>query len=153
MDQIKLYRYFDKEGTLLYIGITSDEIARMVAHRGTKHWYKQVTRIDLEFYDSLELAMLAEKKAIHSEKPLHNKRHNSTDLLKIIKLQPKEGECLACGKKITSIRKSRNPKFTQRFCSKKCRIDYWTATHPRPSVPTHRELVDSILTTAEKPLV
>lgn len=61
---------------LLYVGITDRYDSRMVQH-SEKHWWASVKRITREEFDDRNLAARAEREAIASEKPLHNRAHNS----------------------------------------------------------------------------
>lgn len=67
-----LYRFFNKYGSLLYVGITKNPENRFASHRQQKPWWDKVTTITLErFADRRELAR-AEIAAIESEKPRYN---------------------------------------------------------------------------------
>lgn len=68
----ELYRHFDAEGRLLYVGITSSTFRRMRQHKHNSSWYEQVTRIEIERFPSREAARQAEMVAIDKEKPLFN---------------------------------------------------------------------------------
>ena len=72
----ELYRYFDKAGVLLYVGISFSTVARAAQHRGTSHWWHAVDKVTVQRFDSRENALHAERKAIIDEKPLHNVVHN-----------------------------------------------------------------------------
>lgn len=70
-----LYRIYDTECVLLYVGITVDLNTRMNQHR--KHpqkgqWFKTAGPVKTELYADRETAAIAEYRAIASEKPLHN---------------------------------------------------------------------------------
>ena len=67
-----LYRHFDRDGRLLYIGISLNAISRLAGHRDTAHWFYEIARVDIEQYASRREAEAAERKAIYEEKPLHN---------------------------------------------------------------------------------
>jgi predicted GIY-YIG superfamily endonuclease len=73
-----LYRFFDRTGVLLYVGITVDFAVRMATHAKEKDWWPQVERsaTRVEYYDSRRAALDAERDAIKNEKPLHNDQHN-----------------------------------------------------------------------------
>ncbi len=68
----QLYRHFDKEGRLLYVGISLSAVARLAAHKGSAHWYDQITSVSIEQCESREALLDAEREAILAEKPLHN---------------------------------------------------------------------------------
>lgn len=67
-----LYRFYDREGNLLYVGITNDLAKRMRAHRGHSRWWPQATRRAMTWYGTRGAAECAEGLAILSEKPRHN---------------------------------------------------------------------------------
>ena len=70
-----LYRHFDVEGRLLYVGISLNAVARLAQHRETAHWFGQIARIEVEWHESRMLAEAAERKAIKAERPAHNLAH------------------------------------------------------------------------------
>lgn len=72
----QLYRHFDCEGALLYIGISASTPARTGVHMAVSPWAAQIARIEIEALPDREAAMQAEMKAILTEKPLHNKTWN-----------------------------------------------------------------------------
>lgn len=67
-----LYRLFDSNGQLLYIGITYQPEARWKAHAATKAWWPDVARKSMEWHDTRPIAEAAEVAAIRAELPLHN---------------------------------------------------------------------------------
>lgn len=69
-----LYRFFDADGRLLYVGITYRMPDRMSSHRRTKPW-DEVKSITVERYPDRASAAAAEVKAIREEKPLWNVVH------------------------------------------------------------------------------
>jgi predicted GIY-YIG superfamily endonuclease len=79
-ERTALYRHFDANGDLLYIGISKDPEGRWMAHRGNQEpWiHKAVRRVD-EWYDSRSEALGAEAKAIRAERPPFNGTHNHDD--------------------------------------------------------------------------
>lgn len=68
-----LYRHFDKDGQLLYVGISLSHVARLAQHRDSSHWYEEITHVTIEWYETRVEAELAETRAIGSEFPKHNK--------------------------------------------------------------------------------
>lgn len=71
--QVALYRLFDAQGTLLYVGITDDLRTRMRAHPLDKPWWPEVARKTVAWYDTREDADRAETLAIAAERPKYNK--------------------------------------------------------------------------------
>jgi predicted GIY-YIG superfamily endonuclease len=68
----KLYRHYDVDGNLLYVGVSLNAVARFVQHRATKNWVDEVTMITIEAYPTREAAFKAERLAIQTERPKHN---------------------------------------------------------------------------------
>lgn len=71
-----LYRFWDKNNTLLYIGISNNFLGRITQHTSTAEWFPQASYVTLEHFDSRLEVEQAEKNAIKSELPLYNKTHN-----------------------------------------------------------------------------
>src|SRR5438132_2180190 len=77
-----VYRFFDADDALLYIGISIDPDERWKAHRyGTDRngWPKEAVRRTIEWRDSRPEALKAEEEAIKAERPLYNEKHNYDD--------------------------------------------------------------------------
>lgn len=69
----ELYRHFDADGVLLYVGISSDAVKRYSAH-SDKPWRKDVVKMTIERHSSREQLRHAERIAVFWEKPKHNKQ-------------------------------------------------------------------------------
>ncbi|MFI2761350.1 type II toxin-antitoxin system prevent-host-death family antitoxin [Streptomyces echinatus] len=67
-----LYRLYDADGTLLYIGISHDPNARFEQHAKLKDWWPLVAQREVEWFDDRPTAATAEAEAIRSEDPEHN---------------------------------------------------------------------------------
>lgn len=63
-----LYRHFDKDGVLLYIGISLNPFNRLNQHFIVSEWVTEITDIKIEWYDTREEAVEAERQAIKMEK-------------------------------------------------------------------------------------
>lgn len=74
-----LYRFFDADDVLLYVGITMNAPARFGQHRDGKPWWGDVARIEMEHFGNRAEVAEAEIVAITTEKPLHNVVHNRDD--------------------------------------------------------------------------
>lgn len=72
MTATALYRIFDSEGALLYIGISVDAFRRAKQHRKDKPWGDQIAIITVEHYGSRKEANAAERRAVHAEGPRYN---------------------------------------------------------------------------------
>ena len=71
-----LYRHFDPDGTLLYVGISVDPDTRNKQHGRDSKWHRFSTRVIVEWHESTDLAHRAEKRAIRNERPIFNKVHS-----------------------------------------------------------------------------
>lgn len=71
MRKTSLYRHFDADGRLLYIGVSLSPTYRLRQHRQS-HWYEAIFRVEIEHHKSRPHALYAEAIAIMREKPLHN---------------------------------------------------------------------------------
>lgn len=71
-----VYRLFDTDDRLLYVGIAGNPGRRFEQHRTDKAWWGDVARIDLEHFATREDALEAERHAITTERPTHNRIHN-----------------------------------------------------------------------------
>ncbi|OPC76602.1 hypothetical protein B4N89_44740 [Embleya scabrispora] len=74
-----VYRLFDADGVLLYVGISVDPVKRFRGHRygskrsKPKEWWPQVASSRIEWFDSRSRAEFAESFAVVTEHPRHNK--------------------------------------------------------------------------------
>lgn len=67
-----LYRCYDRDQRLLYIGMTAFPSRRFKQHRRGSSWWNQVDRIDLSSYRNFRVLEQAEIRAIRVEKPKFN---------------------------------------------------------------------------------
>lgn len=67
-----LYRFFDADGTELYVGISSNVARRLLQHQG-KPWWESVASVTVEHYATRPEVRAAEQSAMDLEHPLHNK--------------------------------------------------------------------------------
>lgn len=73
-----LYRLYDANDVLLYLGISWNPKARWEQHYNDKHWVHQVVRTTVEWYPTRWAALAAEKKATLLEKPQHDSSWRKT---------------------------------------------------------------------------
>lgn len=71
-----LYRHFDADNQLLYIGVSISAVDRFEEHQIMSEWAFQSVRMDTQWFDSKEEALAAEKHAIKNEHPKFNKAHS-----------------------------------------------------------------------------
>lgn len=75
-ERTALYRLYDDEDRLLYIGITKNLEQRWTGHRHaatSSKWWPNVARKAIEWHPTYESADAAETAAIAAEDPLHNR--------------------------------------------------------------------------------
>lgn len=70
-ERTALYRLYDADGRLLYVGIAQDPEKRWSQHSRTKRatWWPLVARKTVEWFPNREAADAAETIAINNEKP------------------------------------------------------------------------------------
>ena len=74
-----LYRHYDNEDKLLYIGISLSAMARLSQHNRSSKWASLAVKMTTEWFDSRVEALEEEKRAIQCEAPVYNITHNSKD--------------------------------------------------------------------------
>lgn len=67
-----VYRLFDDEGVLLYVGVSQDVQRRLRQHAAVQPWWPQVHHYSTIKYQTRREAQRAEGSAIRDEKPQHN---------------------------------------------------------------------------------
>lgn len=67
-----LYRAYDADGQLLYVGITETGTSRMDSHRLASEWWPQVARIELDHYPDRACARSVEAAVIDFWHPPYN---------------------------------------------------------------------------------
>lgn len=75
-ERVMLYRFFDFDGLLLYVGITDNPQVRWAAHARSSKWWPQVGVVHTEWLANRSEAEAAEMAAIHHEGPVHNVNHS-----------------------------------------------------------------------------
>lgn len=74
-----LYRFYDTDHRLLYVGISLNAAQRASQHKAEKSWWSDVRRMEVQplgFVTRSEAERL-EREAIRNERPLHNITHNT----------------------------------------------------------------------------
>lgn len=71
-----LYRLFDAQDELLYVGISDNWSGRLRQHVKGKPWSPEITRVQLAEFPSRDDALGAEREAILAERPRFNVTHN-----------------------------------------------------------------------------
>jgi predicted GIY-YIG superfamily endonuclease len=76
-----LYRMFNRDGDLLYVGLTNNPKNRFKTHSKTQEWWREVATISVQTFDSRNQLAAAESQAIKDEKPLYNVALNAAPLV------------------------------------------------------------------------
>lgn len=67
-----VYRFYDRDRALLYVGVTKAPKERFSQHAATKAWWGEVDRRELRLCASRTEALRREARAIREEEPRHN---------------------------------------------------------------------------------
>lgn len=73
-----LYRFYNAENQLLYVGISKNWVTRFHNHERDSAWFNDVSYMKLEKFDDYEKMLEAETLAIKTEMPLFNKAQNDS---------------------------------------------------------------------------
>jgi hypothetical protein len=77
-----LYRVFDVDGDLLYVGISRSVLRRIAGHSEGSPWWREVASIQVRHLADRSTAAAAEKDAIVNERPRYNIVHRGADLVR-----------------------------------------------------------------------
>lgn len=67
-----VYRVYDADGRLIYVGETGDLVQRLQYHHLKAWWGSQMDRVNAKVYPTRDLALAAERSAIRDEDPRWN---------------------------------------------------------------------------------
>lgn len=70
-----LYRHFNSAGELLYVGVSLSALNRLGQHADHSEWFKAISRVSIEHFETRHQALEAERCAIIKERPKHNIVH------------------------------------------------------------------------------
>jgi hypothetical protein len=70
--ETELYRHYDADGKLLYVGISLSAVIRLAAHKQTSEWFNRIVQIKIERFSNRRAALIAERTAILAENPEFN---------------------------------------------------------------------------------
>jgi len=80
-----LYRHYDADGALLYVGIALSPLARLAQHRASA-WVHEIARVEIDWHETREAALEAERQAIIEKNPKHNKAgRGDSDVSRLIR--------------------------------------------------------------------
>lgn len=74
-ERTALYRWYDHEARLLYVGISNQPVRRAREHHGHQPWWTEVRSATVEWFDTRGQALEAEERAIKRELPEWNIVH------------------------------------------------------------------------------
>jgi len=74
-----LYRHYNQEGTLLYVGVSLSAVNRLAQHREHSSWFDEIATVKIETFDSRDGALTAETIAINEERPVYNIHKKTKD--------------------------------------------------------------------------
>lgn len=87
-----LYRHFDADGQLLYVGITHSPAKRNLQHSKKSNWFGEVAQSNVEWFSSRGDAEAEERRVIRAEKPVHNSDFKAPATADHVYLCPEIGE-------------------------------------------------------------
>jgi len=147
-----LYRFYDADDRLLYVGITERGPQRWKEHRKSKGWWTKVVRISTEHFPTRVQALKAEERAIRQEKPAYNVIHNAGAAPPAS--DPSSWKCDKCGEVIDNgdgyvwcHPKSRLWECVHRRCDEFIAITgYWIAVERLPTMKEWNDWDDHLHT-------
>lgn len=74
-----LYRFYDREGRLLYLGVAYNPEERWRSHADTAPWWRDAASRTVDWHETRGDALQAERDAIVTEGPLYNKVFATSD--------------------------------------------------------------------------
>jgi hypothetical protein len=83
-----LYRFYDADDLLLYVGVTSAGPSRWSEHEQNRAWWDLVARTTVEHFPGRVEALAAEKAAIRAEQPKWNTMHKGERSPRSQKVRP-----------------------------------------------------------------
>jgi predicted GIY-YIG superfamily endonuclease len=82
VERVALYRHFDTDGVLLYVGISNNPSTRSQSHHRHSAWTDFVAREEVEWLPDRDTASAAERDAIKAERPLFNGVHATDEAVR-----------------------------------------------------------------------
>lgn len=70
-----VYRCYDQDGTLLYIGSSGSPLLRVAAHEANAWWGDRIHRTRYTVFPNRDHALAVERAAIYAERPIANIRN------------------------------------------------------------------------------
>ncbi len=72
MTKTAVYRHYDADDVLLYVGMSSDPAKRFQQHKSVSQWAGDVVRTEIDWYETRNEAFTAEGQNIRALNPAHN---------------------------------------------------------------------------------
>jgi excinuclease UvrABC nuclease subunit len=102
--QFRLYRHFDADGNLLYIGVSLNAFARLAQHRDSSSWFSEIANVTFQAFETREAVLEAEASAIQAENPKYNVHHKGkkpvAPLQPVSESEPSKVVCLQLSSKV-----------------------------------------------------
>lgn len=64
-DRTALYRHWDADGKLLYVGVSLSAVTRLGQHRRDAGWADEIASVTIEYFATREAALKAEECGYH----------------------------------------------------------------------------------------
>jgi len=97
-----LYRHYNSNGDLLYVGVSLSTLQRLGQHADHSDWFLSIARVTIEHLETREAALDAERAAVIREKPLHNIHHKKAAEEALRKTREKLTETAQAKKDLTA---------------------------------------------------
>ena len=69
-----LYRHFNSNNELLYVGISLSAFNRLSQHKESSKWFEEISNVTIQSFDNREDALKSERIAVQEENPKYNVR-------------------------------------------------------------------------------
>lgn len=110
MRKAYVYKFYDKNDLLLYVGCSLDLLTRIAGHQSSSKWFKKVKTIRIETFSDKKTARKKERNLIESLQPKHNKLHNGKAII----------STRVCRSKLDHIVTGRRPSKTKYHDPQQC---------------------------------
>lgn len=128
-----LYRFYDRDNRLLYIGISLSAVERAGQHRADKPWWPDIARMEVQHLGTVTRreAEAIERDAIVAEKPKHNVVHNGPTRCERKPPPSPIWICHECGEAILGDGYIDLPRAERRHAQEGVDLAHWRVLHKR----------------------